>query len=388
MWAAPRQVQRASQCGLRSSLAWVARSSGRALATSETPISWPRPGRVGMIGVGQLGSAVVGNLIRAGLQPVLHDAKGEELVRPLLAQGASWAPSPRALAERCDVIMTGLPRPEHVSAAMGLGEDGAAASADGVLAGLQPGSVWIEHSTTDFNNTVRIREEVEKRGGKAVAAPLTGGMQILKVGKMVALVGAEEETFEQVKHLISLSAPRIVRCGEFGHETVVKILSNMLCAVQDCAMGEAMMIAKKSGVDMKLLFDAIRISSGNSFCWETEFARAFDGTYFPDFTAEMMAKDIELGQGLARKHGVPMLMHGQVAQIYEMCMAKYGRDSGSTIPVRLVEDSCGERLCDEKSRKVFKDWTYTTEIVDGSYTIVHQNYDNPYSKIGHTLPKK
>eukprot|EP00415_Alexandrium_ostenfeldii_P004031 UN4031 len=162
----------------------------------------------------------------------------------------------------------------------------------------------------------------------------------------------------------------------------------MLCAVQDCAMGEAMMIAKKSGVDMKLLFDAIRISSGNSFCWETEFARAFDGTYFPDFTAEMMAKDIELGQGLARKHGVPMLMHGQVAQIYETCMAKYGRDSGSNIPVKLVEDSCGETLADEKSRAVFKDWTYTTEIVDGSYTIVHQNYDNPFTPIGHTLPKK
>jgi len=211
-------------------------------------------------------------------------------------------------------------------------------------------------------------------------------MQILKAGKMVALVGAEEDVFDRVKPLISLSAPRIVRCGEFGHETVVKILTNMLCAVQDCAMGEVMMIAKKSGVDMKLLFDAMRISSGNSFCWETEFARVVDGTYFPDFTAEMMAKDIELGQGLARKHGVPMLMHGQVAQIYDMCMAKYGRESGSTIPVKLVEDACGEYVGgDAKTREAFKDWTYTTELVDGSYTIVHKNYSNPYDEISHKL---
>jgi 3-hydroxyisobutyrate dehydrogenase len=281
--------------------------------------------------------------------------------------------------------MTGLPRPEHVSAAMGI-DDGE--SSQGILAGLREGSVWIEHSTTDFNNTVRIRAAVEKRGAKAVAAPLTGGMQILRVGKMVALVGADEEVFELVRPLISLSAPRIVRCGEFGHETVVKILSNMLCAVQDCAMGEAMMIAKKSGIDMKLLFDAIRISSGNSFCWETEFARAFDGTYFPDFTAEMMAKDIELGQGLAKKLGVPMLMHGQVAQIYEMCMAKYGKDSGSSIPMKLVEDACGEALADAKSREAFKDWTYTTEIVDGSYAIVHKNIDNPYTEIGYKLGSK
>jgi len=133
------------------------------------------------------------------------------------------------------------------------------------------------------------------------------------------------------------------------------------------------------------LFDAMRISSGNSFCWETEFARVMDGSYYPDFTAEMMAKDIELGQGLAKKHGVPMLMHGQVAQIYEMCMARYGKDSGSTIPVRLVEDACQTPLADENLRKVFKDWTYTTEIADGSYVIVHKNIENPHLKISNKI---
>jgi len=343
-------------------------------------LEWPNPGRVGMIGIGQLGQAVAGNLIRAGLRPVLHDIKGQAVAQDLLEQGATWAESCRELAECCDVVITGLPRPEHVSSAMGIDADGNVGP-DGILAGLQPGAVWIEHSTTDFENTMKIRGLVEERGAKAVAAPVTGGMQILKVGKMVALVGADEDTFQRVKPLISLSAPRIVRCGEFGHETVVKILTNMLCAVQDCAMGEAMMIAKKCGVDMKMLFDVMRISSGNSFCWETEFARVADGTYFPDFTAEMMAKDVELGQTLASRHGVPMLMHGQVAQIYEMCMAKYGRDSGSTIPVRLIEDMCGTELCDDKLKTAFKDWTYTTEIVDGSYVIVHKNIDNPFEEI-------
>eukprot|EP00435_Cladocopium_sp_Y103_P010676 s1111_g2.t1 len=341
------------------------RRSLQGLHGSSSTQDWPRPGRVGMIGLGQLGQAVTGNLLRAGLAPVLYDVKGESIARHLLDQGAVWANSGREVAEQCDVILTGLPRPENVSTAMGL--EGTNINPDGILAGLQPNSVWIEHSTTDFENTLKIRAEVEKRGAKAVAAPLTGGMQILKVGKMVSLVGADEETFKRVEPLIALSAPRIVRCGDFGHETVVKILTNMLCAVQDCAMGEVMMIAKKCGVDLKLLFDAMRISSGNSFCWETEFARVMDGSYYPDFTAEMMAKDIELGQGLAKKHGVPMLMHGQVAQIYEMCMARYGKDSGSTIPVKLVEDACQTPLADENLRKVFKDWTYTTEIADGSY---------------------
>mmetsp|Transcript_41855 Transcript_41855/g.110875 ORF Transcript_41855/g.110875 Transcript_41855/m.110875 type:complete len:375 (-) Transcript_41855:76-1200(-) len=349
-------------------------------------IAWPAPGKVGMVGIGQLGRAVTGNLLRAGLSPVLYDISGQGVAMPFLKQGASWAASPRELAERCDVILTGLPRPENVSAAMGL--NGEHVSPDGLLAGLQPGAVWIEHSTTDFENTMRVKAEVEKRGAKAVAAPVTGGMQILKAGKMVALVGSDEETFKRVKPLISLSAPRIVRCGDFGHETVIKILTNMLCAVQDCAMGEAMMVAKKCGVDMNILFNAMRISSGNSFCWETEFARVADGTYFPDFTAEMMAKDVNLGQELAKKHNVPMLMHGQVGQIYEMCMAKYGKDSGSTIPVKLIEDLCGEALADESLKAKFKDWTYTTEIVDGSYVVIHKNIDNPHTALGLSIKEE
>ncbi|CAE7786960.1 garR, partial [Symbiodinium sp. CCMP2592] len=160
----------------RTRRSFAARQLLRFHASSTTQIDWPKPGRVGMIGLGQLGTAVVGNLLRAGLAPIVHDVKGEAFAKPLLDAGAQWAGTCKAVAEQCDVILTGLPRPEHVSAAMGI--DGDRVKDDGILAGLKPGAVWIEHSTTDFENTVKIRAEVEKRGAKAVAAPVTGGMQI------------------------------------------------------------------------------------------------------------------------------------------------------------------------------------------------------------------
>ena len=172
----------------------------------------------------------------------------------------TWAASACELAKQCDVVLTGLPRPEHVSKAMGIsagtitgtssGEDSSISSEqvsssvdpNGILAGLNPGCIWIEHSTTDLTNTRRIRKLVEAKGGKAVAAPLTGGMQLLRAGKMVSLIGCDcAVTLEKITPLLQLSAPRMVPCGKFGHETVVKILTNMLCAVQDCAMGEAML---------------------------------------------------------------------------------------------------------------------------------------------------
>jgi len=239
-----------------------------------------------------------------------------------------------------------------------------------------------------------IREKVEVAGARAVEAPLTGGMQILRAGKMVTLVGADPAVFEgQIAELVALSAPRIVRCGEFGHATIIKIFSNILCAVHDVAVGEALCVCKKAGLDMKLVFDAMRVSSGNSFCWETEVPRMLKGDYYPDFTAEMMVKDISLGLDLGKRYGVPQWMNEFTVKKYEEAMEKYGRDSGSSIPCRMVEDASGCRLIDgdgeddmypgnsinpESHKAAFKNWSYTTEILEGSYTIVHTGYDNPY----------
>jgi len=155
--------------------------------------------------------------------------------------------------------MTALPRPEHVTAAF--------EGADGLLAGFSKDMTWIEHSTTDFRNTMKLKESVEAVGGHCVEAPFTGGMQILREGKMVSLVGAKPEVFEgAIADLVALSAPRLVRCGEFGHATVIKVWSNVLCAAMDVHIGEVLACCKKAGLDMNLVFDAMRVSSGNSFC--------------------------------------------------------------------------------------------------------------------------
>ena len=121
------------------------------------------------------------------------------------------------------------------------------------------------------------------------------------------------------------------------------------------------------------------------------------GDFYPDFTAEMMHKDISLGLDLGKRFGVPMPMNQFIADKYEEAMTAYGRDSGSSIPCKLVEDASGVRLIDEGTGSAegtfpgnliseeshggaFKDWSYTTEILQGSYTILHTGYDNPYTK--------
>jgi len=355
---------------------------------SKSGSKWPS---VAIIGVGQLGAAVASNLLRNEVPLTLYDVKASANIPAPLRDtltGTTWARTAREAAASAEVVITALPKPKHVTAAFE-GEDG-------ILAGLQPGATWIEHSTTDFENTSKIRERVEAAGARAVEAPLTGGMQILREGKMVTLVGADPTVLEgRIAELIALSAPRIVRCGEFGHATIIKIFSNMLCAVHDVAIGEALCVCKKAGLDMKLVFDAMRVSSGNSFCWETEVPRMLKGDYYPDFTAEMMHKDISLGLDLGKRYGVPQPINEFTARKYEEAMEKYGSSSGSSIPCRLIEEASGCRLIEGEGKDdaymgnsvnaeshdgAFKEWSYTTEVLEGSYTIVHTGYKNPYKK--------
>lgn len=359
-------------------------------STATTPHKWPR---VAIVGVGQLGAAVASNLLKHDVPTVLfdlqHDANVPQELQSALSQ-ATWSNSAREAAENADVVITALPKPEHVTAAF--------AGPDGILAGLQKGATWIEHSTTDFENTDIIRADVEAKGAHAVEAPLTGGMQILREGKMVTLVGADPDIFDgAIADLVALSAPRMVRCGTFGHATIIKIFSNILCAAHDVAVGEALCTAKKAGLDLQLVFDAMRLSSGNSFCWETEVPRMLKGDYYPDFTAEMMHKDISLGLDLGEKYGVPMHMNQFIADKYVEAMDKYGTQSGSSIPCRLVEELSNCRLIDDalidqadttgfpgntlapdSHNGAFKEWSYTSEVMAGSYTIVHTGYDNVY----------
>ena len=225
---------------------WPNLTRSRLFTNVSATKKWPS---VAIIGVGQLGAAVASNLIHHNVDLKLFDIAGPANIPVELQDdlaGASWSRSAKEAAECSEVVITALPRPEHVTAAF--------AGENGILAGMNPGSTWIEHSTTDFENTAVIREKVEGKGAHAVEAPLTGGMQILRAGKMVTFVGADPAVFEgQIAELVALSAPRIVRCGEFGHATIIKIFSNMLCAAHDVAVGETLCTARKAGLNMKLV---------------------------------------------------------------------------------------------------------------------------------------
>ena len=192
-------------------------------------------------------------------------------------------------------------------------------------------------------------------------------MALLKQGLMTVLVSGDKKLYEEFLPLLEKSGNTVLYLGGLGTATITKVLTNMLAATHLVAMGEALMVAKRSNVDMKMFFDAVRYSAGNSYVIETETPLMFNGSFDPEFSLELHCKDLGLGRDIAREAGVPIKVHSLVEEIYNEAKLFYGNDKGSSHPAKLLQDVLGEKLQIDG----FDDWTYSIKMVDGSMVVRH-----------------
>jgi 3-hydroxyisobutyrate dehydrogenase len=291
--------------------------------------------KIGLIGVGELGKAIAGNVLKAGHGLAVYDARREQ-AGSVLAQGAVWKESALGVAAAVDVLLTALPNPAIVEAVM--------TSEDGVMAGLKPGSCWIDHSTNDGELLKRLAAEAAQNGVDVIEAPVTGGIPLAYAGEITVLVGAEKETFERYRPLLEIVGNPVLYLGPVGSASIVKVMTNMLAFIHLWALGEGLMLGKEAGLDVGATFEAIKASCGNSFVAETEGPAILNGSYDYGFTLELAAKDMRLVQQIARQVGVPLEMGGLVEQILNRAQREYGGKFWSTGVVKLLEDDLNSDL--------------------------------------------
>jgi len=272
--------------------------------------------------------------------------------------------SPREVAECSDVVITGLPKPPHVKQ-MFEGDDG-------LLAGMSEGKIWIDHSTTDHEQNKVFTAQLEAKGSHLLECPITGGLEALKKGQMAVWVGGPKDAFLSVEPILNASYSSVMYTGGLGTAMIPKVLSNMLCGLQVCAMAEAMLIAKRSGIDVVDFWHAIRMSAGNSFLWETCGPNVFRGEYHDSFPIDLMCKDTQLGYEMARNAKVPLETFGLMQQIYHRALYSLGPDVGCYAPPKLYENELKESL----QAPGFENWSYTVENVDGALQVRHQGINN------------
>ena len=287
---------------------------------------------VGFIGLGNVGAKLAGSVARSGLRLTVRDLD-ERAAAPLLERGAIFGESPRAMARDCDVVVTCLPSPAASAAVL--------EAEDGLLAGLTPGTVWAEMSTTDEAEVRRLGALVEARGAGAIDCPVSGGCHRAASGNISIFAGGERETFERVLPLLRVLGRRVLHTGPLGSASVLKVVTNYLATANLLTLCEALTVCGAAGADLGTAYEAIRMSSGNSFVHETESQVILNGSRDIDFTLDLVAKDIGLFQAVADRAGVPLEINPLLIDIVRDGIARHGARANSPGIVRRLEAAGG-----------------------------------------------
>jgi 3-hydroxyisobutyrate dehydrogenase len=281
----------------------------------------------GFLGLGHLGGKLAASLARAGFDLVVCDLDPQAVAR-LAAAGARSAASPAEVASQCDAVITCLPSPA-VSARV----------LDGVLEGARPGLTWIEMSTNDRDTIRALAEKAAAKGVATLECPVTGGVHLAASGEITVIVGGEAELFARHRPALEAMGKRIFHVGPIGAASVIKVITNMLAFIHLVAAGEALMLAKRGGLDLAQAFEVIRASSGNSFVHETESQLILNGSYNINFTMDLACKDLGFALGFGREFGVPLDLAALTAQTFIRAREAFGGAEQSTAVVKLLEEA-------------------------------------------------
>ncbi|MDG2426793.1 MAG: NAD(P)-dependent oxidoreductase [Acidimicrobiales bacterium] len=281
---------------------------------------------IGFIGLGNMGRPMCLRLLAAGYDIVAFDLV-DEAVAEVVAAGAIAGATAADVAGAADVLLTSLPRPDHVEAVM----EGA-----GALAALRPGSCWVDLTTN--------RSELIQRLANAAPAdifvadsPLTGAVDGARTGRLTLFIGGDDKTIARATPILE-HLGRVIVCGPLGTGNVVKLVTNQLWFIAAAAIGEGFALGMSHGVDLAVLWDAITDSVADSFVARHDAPSIFAGHYDPSFTLDLCNKDLGLIGELSVGLGTDLPMTEAAAAAFARATDRYGSDVGELHVARRIED--------------------------------------------------
>ena len=288
--------------------------------------------RYGYIGLGNLGGHLAASLLRSGFDVTVNDIDRKLADRHVKA-GGKWADNPEALAAQVDCAITCLPSPAVSEKVLRQ-----------VLEGLKPGSTWIEMSTLGREEILHLAKIAAGRGVRTLESPVTGGVHLAAHGNVTVLAGGDKDLFELHAPALQAMGGQLFHMGPLGSAAVIKVITNMLAFIHLLADGEALMLAKRGGLDLAQAWRAIKASSGTSFVHETEGQLILNGSYDVAFTMDLALKDLGFAMQFGKEFGVPLALAGLTNQTFVQGKAVFGGNAQSTQIVKLLEDALKTEL--------------------------------------------
>lgn len=286
--------------------------------------------KVGFIGIGAMGKPMASNILAAGYPLFVNDVN-EAAIQELVAEGAQKEESPRALAQAVDVVITMLPNGGIVEGVL-LGEEG-------IFAGAKPGLAIIDMSSVAPGFTRKMAELAAAKGIEYLDAPVSGGVKGAGEGTLTIMVGGRQETVERCRGLLEVMGRKVYCVGEAGAGDAVKIVNNLLLAVNMAAAAEGFVLGAKLGLDPKVLLEIISVSSGSSYALSAKMPNfIFKDQFEGGFAIDLQYKDLELAVQTAKENKVPMLLTNVAQQVFEQARALgLGREDISAV-IKPLED--------------------------------------------------
>lgn len=271
--------------------------------------------KIAFIGLGNMGGSMAQNLLKSGHQVFGYDLSAVAL-QHFAEAGGVICDSPQAAAKQADIVVSMLPAAKHVREVY-LGEHG-------ILEVLQAGSLCIDSSTIDPQTIQEVAAAAQARQIRICDAPVSGGTLGAKDGSLTFMVGADVETFEAVKPVLSCMGKNLVHCGDVGTGQVAKICNNLILGISMTAVAEGMALGAKLGIDPQALAGVINSSTGR--CWSSEIYNPWPDIcenapssrgYTDGFAAQLMLKDLGLAVDAAQQVDQPVVLGSMVQKLYQ-----------------------------------------------------------------------
>ncbi len=286
--------------------------------------------KIGFIGLGTMGGSIARCLVDGGHDVTINDLRmdaGDDLIK----LGAKWGANPKILAQNCDAVITSLPGPVQMQEVV-LNRD------IGILAGLKPGSVYIDMTTNAPSVFRKVATECFAKGVEVLDAPVSG-----RPPGMTIMVGGRTDTFKKYEAMLSCMAKNLVYVGELGQGMIAKLMTQYMGYTYQVAVAEAFIIAAKAGVDVRILSQLIPISAGRGNIENLQrqiFERTFEkDEAYPSRSYNVIAKDLTEACEFAQQIAAPAFTGLMAKEIYIRAEAQGWANPLSM--VRILEQMAG-----------------------------------------------
>jgi 3-hydroxyisobutyrate dehydrogenase-like beta-hydroxyacid dehydrogenase len=288
--------------------------------------------KLGFIGIGQMGRHMSRRLVEAGHTVTIYDVN-RAAAEEVLARGAVWADSPKAVAGASDIVISSLPKPQNVSD-MVFGENG-------LSQGWKRGDIYIDMSTNSPTTVREVHAAGAKAGVGVLDAPVSGGTAGAESGSLTIMVGGDEATLAKARPVLEVLGPKIIRTGDIGCGNIAKLVNNLISLACTSITSEGFVLGVKAGIDPTVMLDILSASTGDNWPARQYPASTFKGNFEPGFRLSLAYKDINLALGLGEEYHVPLPVGSKVRESLEAAINAGYADKSVDAIILPYEEATG-----------------------------------------------